>query len=158
MPIIYGRNLMESWGQGGRRYGSILLKAYTTHAEKSEVFLSYRSTDQVAALQLAASLDQFGRHVFIDVHDGTLQSVSNDIDQALVMAITKADTMVIVVSDNTQGSWWVPWEIGVSTPFRKPRAMYKAPANKPLPEYLDKLPRLLTATSVNQWIIKNRQR
>ena len=157
MPIIYGRNLTRSWGEVGRLYGTILLKAYTAHTEKSEVFLSYRSADQGTALQLAANLDELGHQVFIDVHDGTIESDSTNIDQALVTAITKADTMVIVVSDNTQGSWWVPWEIGVSTPFQKPRAMYMASTSKPLPAYLEKLPRLLTATSVNQWVIKNKQ-
>ena len=43
-------------------------------------------------------------------------------------AITKADTMLIVVSDDTQDSWWVPWEIGVSTPLGTPKAMYKPQA------------------------------
>ena len=50
--------------------------------------------------------------------------------------------MLIVVSDDTQDSWWVPWEIGVSTPLGTLKAMYKPQAKKQLPTYLKKIPRL----------------
>ena len=67
-------------------------------------------------------------------------------------AISKSDTMIIIVSDETQGSWWVPWEIGVSTPFGKPKAMYKPQANKLYPTDLEKLPRLQNSSEANVWV------
>ena len=158
MPVVYGQNLMSALrGRDYHLQGTVVMKAYTTHKEKSEVFVSYQSRDQSTALELAADLDRYGRHVFIDVHDGTLGPLVTHIDDALVMAINKADTMVIVVSDKTQDSWWVPWEIGVSTPFRKPRAMYKPLVAGPLPAYLDKLPRLWNPASTNKWVVENRE-
>ena len=71
MPITYGMNLAKSWGEL-RSSGTVLMKAYTTHTEQSEVFLSYKHVDQSTALGLARDLDQKGRRVFIDVHDDTL--------------------------------------------------------------------------------------
>ena len=47
MPITYGENLAKSWG-AARRSGTVLMKAYTTHTEVSDVFLSYRRTDRTA--------------------------------------------------------------------------------------------------------------
>ena len=124
MPITYGMSLAKSWG--ARQWsGTVLMKAYTTHLEESEVFLSYRHSDKATAWDLAHDLDRRGRRVFIDVHDDTLVPGQENLDDALVTAIDNARTMIIVVSDKTQGSWWVPWEIGVSIPFGKPRAMYK---------------------------------
>lgn len=156
MSITYGRNLIRTLrAEEYRLNAQVLMKAYTTHTEQSEVFLSYRGPDRDTSLQLAAYLDRQGRYVFIDVHDGTLAPDVTDIDKALVTAIQRSETMVIVVSGQTQGSWWVPWEIGVSTPFGKPRAMYKPPAGKTLPDYLERLPRLPTPESVNEWVVSN---
>ena len=156
MPITYGRNLTQLWGTY-QRYDAVLMKAATTHTEKSEVFLPYQNSDQTTALRLAAYLDSCGRHVFIDVWDDTLVPGDrrSDIDGALITAIGNADTLMIVVSDQTQLSWWVPWEIGVSTPYQKPRAMYKPRARQQLPTYLKKLPRLDNASSANLWVVRN---
>ena len=151
MPITYGMNLAKSWG-ARQRSGTVLMKAYTIHTEKSEVFLSYRHTDKATAWGLAYNLDRRGRRVFIDVHDNSLVPGQTDFDDALVTAIDNARTMIVVVSDKTQGSWWVPWEIGVSTPFGKPRAMYKPQTYDPLPAYLEKLKRLQDSTEANSWV------
>lgn len=158
MPITYGMNLTRMWGSGQQRLQgtTILMKAYTQYSEKSEVFLSYQWADRITALDLAAYLDECGRSVYIDVHDDTLTPGDYNLDNALMTAIGNADTMVIVVSDETQGSWWVPWEIGVSTPFGKPRAVYRTQVNRALPIYLQKLPRLGNVGSANQWVLRNR--
>ena len=152
MPITYGRNLTRTWG-ATRVSGTVLMKAYTTHTQESEVFLSYQHADRLSAWDLAKDLDRLGRRVFIDVHDDTLVPGQRDLDDALVTAISKSDTMIVVVSDETQGSWWVPWEIGVSTPFRKPKAMYRPQTYGPLPAYLEKLQRLRNPSEANSWVI-----
>ena len=90
MTITYGANLTKSLG--AQHYsGTVLMKAYTTHTEKSEVFLSYRHTDQFTAWNLAKELDRRGRRVFIDVHDDTLVPGQRPLDDALLTAISKSD-------------------------------------------------------------------
>lgn len=157
MPITYGMTLAKSWG-AQRMRGTVLMKAYVPHTEKSEVFLSYQHADQGTALELAADLDRRGRCVFIDVYDDTLLPGNRDLDDALMTAITNADTMVIIISDETQGSWWVPWEICVSTPSRKPRALYRPVSSRSLPSYLQKLERLQDSTTVNRWVVDRSRR
>ena len=156
MPITYGRALTRFWG-AEQLSGTVLMKAYTTHTQKSEVFLSYQRADHGTALNLARYLDEVGRSVFIDIHDDALKLGDSALDSALMTAILNSNTMVIVVSDQTQNSWWVPWEIGVSTPSGKPRAMYKPSVSKPLPEYLEKLPRLPDYGSTNLWVLENKR-
>ncbi len=157
MPITYGVTLAKSWGPQ-RMSGTVLMKACVPHTQKSEVFLSYQHSDKHTALQLAAYLDQRGRYVFIDVCDDTLLPGDRDLDDALTTAIANADTMVIVVSDETQSSWWVPWEIGVSTSSWKPRAMYKPMVSRPLPAYLQKLERLQDPVTANRWVVDRGRR
>ena len=151
MPITYGKNLTKSLG-AQRWSGTILMKAYTTHTEDSEVFLSYRHSDKATAWELARDLNRRGRRVYIDVHDNTLAPGQGDLDDALVTAIDNSNTMIVIVSDKTQESWWVPWEVGVSTPFGKPRAMYKPQTSRPLPAYLEKLKRLRNSAEANSWV------
>ena len=151
MPITYGMNLAKSGGYS-RWSGTVIMKAYTIHTEESEVFLSYRHADQSTALGLVVDLDRQGRRVYVDVHDDTLVPGQRDLDDALVTAINNSVTMIVIVSDETQGSWWVPWEIGVSTPFGKPRAMYEPQSYGPLPAYLEKLQRLRNSTEANSWV------
>ena len=155
MPITYGLNLSQSSGLQSL-VRSFLMKSYTSHSEKSDVFLSYQHSDQTKALELAKYLDQQGREVFVDIYDETLQPGDTRIDNALMTAINNSETMVIVVSDETQGSWWVPWEIGVSTPYRKPRAMFRPTVTRQLPAYLKRLERLHDLESVNQWVGLNK--
>ena len=151
MPITFGKSLARKWGtaQWSR---TVLTKAYTTHSEISDVFLSYRHTDKATAWDLAHHLDLLGLRVFIDVHDDTFAPGQGDLDGALVTAIDNSNTMIVVVSDKTQGSWWVPWEVGVSTPSGKPKALYKPRANRPLPDYLEKLKRLWTLAEADSWV------
>ena len=156
MPITYGLNLAKSWeGRARRLSDSVLMKAYTTHTETSDVFLSYKHSDRDTAFGLAEHLHRRGRRVFIDIHDDSLLPGEKDLDKALITAITNADTIVVIVSDATQGSWWVPWEIGVSTPFEKPRAMYKPMARFGLPAYLEKLLRLRSFEEADAWVLRN---
>jgi hypothetical protein len=156
MPITYGKNLARSSG-ALEKSGTVLMEAYTTHTEISDVFLSYKHTDKATAWALAHYLDLRGIRVFIDVHDNTLAPGQGDLDDALVTAIDNSNTMVIVVSDDTQGSWWVPWEVGVSTPSGKPKALYKPRANRALPEYLKKLERLWNSAEADSWVTAYRR-
>ena len=157
MPITYGVNLAKSWG-AERVLDRILMKSYAPHTARSDVFLSYQRSDEGPAMALARALHEFGRDVFIDILDDTLIPGDRDLDTALMTAIGNSETMVIIVSDNTQLSWWVPWEIGVLTPSGKPRAMYKPTTSKPLPSFLEKLTRFQNAIEVNQWVLNGRRR
>lgn len=155
MAITYGRN-MARLGVARQLTSTVLMRSYTTHNQQSDVFLSYQHNDQTTALALAKDLSDSDWDVYIDVHDDWLFPGDNHVDEALVEAIANAATMLIVVSDNTQGSWWVPWEIGVSTPSGKPRALYKPTAHRPLPNYLEKLERLESPLSARVWLRRNR--
>ena len=86
MPITYGMTLAKSWG-AQRMRGTVLMRAYAPHTEKSEVFLSYQHADQGSALELAADLDRRGRYVFIDVHDNTLLPGDRDLGPVHTSAV-----------------------------------------------------------------------
>ena len=151
MPITYGRS-MSRLGVAWRFDRFRMMKSYSAHDEKSDVFVSYRHSDQDTAMELANYLDDKGNHVYIDIHDETLKPGDEKLEAALETAITNSATMLIVVSKDTQGSWWVPWEIGVSTAHRKPRALYKPQTTQQLPSYLTKLDSIGDPFMASIWI------
>ena len=85
------------------------------------VFISHRSLDKPLAAAVAAALDQIGIHYWFDREDeDTRRAAALGMagDQALVHAIERgvqhSTHLLGLLSAETRGSWWVPYEIGFS--------------------------------------------
>lgn len=85
------------------------------------VFISHRSFDKLLATAVAALLEGLGVHYWFDHEDeDTRRAAALGMagDQALVHAIERgikhSSCVLGLLSDNTRGSWWVPYEIGAS--------------------------------------------
>lgn len=62
----------------------------------------------------------------------------------------KCTQLMAVVSTNTKGSWWVPWEIGMATEKDYPIATYAGDSTV-LPQYLKKWPYLTTLGDLDKY-------
>ena len=83
------------------------------------VFISHKSTDMEAAEAVANYLMSNNIDVYLDKMDpGLQQKVDENDSQGIVDSINaaiKCSTHIIVlVSDQTKESWWVPYEVGFS--------------------------------------------
>jgi TIR domain len=85
------------------------------------VFISHRSFDKPLAAAVAALLESLGVHYWFDRDDeDTRRAAALGMagDQLLVHAIERgvqhSSRVLSLLSSNTRGSWWVPYEIGVS--------------------------------------------
>jgi hypothetical protein len=101
------RNL---YGSGGRRMGS---------AGAPCVFISYRSSDRIIAVAVAAAFDSAGLEYYLDVADAGLQAASvSGASDAVVKCIEhglrRSTHLIGIVTETTRDSWWVPFEIGAS--------------------------------------------
>jgi hypothetical protein len=92
-----------------------------------KVFISHRNFDKPLAIAVAMLLERLGVHYWFDREDkDTLRAAALGMagDQALVHAIERGvrhSTQVLgLLSANTLGSWWVPYEIGVSRALDRP--------------------------------------
>ena len=158
MAILYGPNLAKRWGHF-HQIESVRMRLFVPSQERSDVFLSYRHGDENTAIALAMALDSRNLDVYIDVFDDTLVPQDFDLDNKLVETIRETRSLVIVVSKETHQSWWVPWEVGVSTPFGKPRAIFVVESSLQLPTFLGKLRRFSDRLEVVNWVetIKRRR-
>lgn len=81
------------------------------------VFISHKSIDMEAAKQVAEYLMGNGIDVYLDKLDEGLQKATKENDaQKIVDSINNAlmcsTDILILVSNQTQASWWVPYEVG----------------------------------------------
>ena len=84
------------------------------------IFISYRSTDTRAASAVASYLmHSMDCDVYYSDNDARLkEAVSTGNDEAIVTSIDRAlmacSHLLTIVSNQTKGSWWVPYEFGAS--------------------------------------------
>ena len=81
------------------------------------VFISHRSTDKIEAAVIAEYIKNCGIDVYIDVDDKGLQiaTIKNDahsIVNYIHNGISQSTHILVLISDDTRESWWVPYEIG----------------------------------------------
>lgn len=116
------------------------------------VFVSHKNSDSARAAEVAKALKEAGHTVYLDViDDGRLRN-GRELSDYLRECLTKCDSLIAVISNATQSSWWVPWEIGVATEKDYPLSSYVTDGTSP-PEYLRKWPVLRSLSDVAQFAI-----
>ena len=114
------------------------------------VFISHRSIDKAAALEIASYLRTRGIQSYVDVLDPQLQT-TEDITSMIVTRVRQCTHLMAVTSANTVSSWWVPFEIGVATDQDRRISTYTLEATN-LPDYLKKWPVLKSKAHLDQFI------
>lgn len=128
------------------------------------VFISYRHTDRNTAAQIAREFDANNIRYYFDVTDDESRS-TEDITEVITKNIKKSTHLLAIISPNTTGSWWVPFEIGQATISNRRICSY-AVKNSALnlsgmsfsflqgflPEYLQKWPILVSRIDLQKFI------
>ena len=140
---IYGASLLS---EAEERHA--LLEAYIrdlrTHKRTGNVcvFISHRSADKNYAEIVGNHLNKAGLEVYLDKYDAELQQATQEKYAAEVVwhiqkAISVSTHILILLSKNTQGSWWVPYEVGYAKRSGRKITVLLAQDVKNPPEYLE---------------------
>jgi hypothetical protein len=79
------------------------------------LFLSHSLVDVKHTKWALGILEQYGARVYIDVRDASLNNIGVvDIASRLRTVIRECKRLVTLVTENTQTSRWIPWEMGPS--------------------------------------------
>ena len=78
------------------------------------VFISHRKSDADLARGVFNYLESKSVQAYLDELDENLQNSSN-ITAVILTRLSQCSHLLAIVTQNTNGSWWVPWEIGVAT-------------------------------------------
>ncbi len=106
------------------------------------VFISHRTADNAIALEVANRLrNRHNIQCYIDDLDKEAQGLSGSkaITDLIVKRLNSCTNLLAIVTNNTSGSWWVPFEIGVAR--QAPRVITTfTNLYSGLPEYLEEWP------------------
>lgn len=105
------------------------------------VFISYRHKDREVAFGIDFLLKRNGIKTYLDVLDGESQT-TDEITDVITDRMKESTHLIAVVSENTGGSWWVPFEIGEATIIDNRIATFQVGYNVVLPDYLKKWPKM----------------
>lgn len=86
-----------------------------SYSTNKSVFLSHSSADRAALPAVIRFLEAFGVNVYIDKTDQSLpQNTSPETGAKLKERIHQCDKFIVLVSENSKDSRWIPWELGIA--------------------------------------------
>lgn len=117
----------------------------------TRVFISHQEVNSKKALDISIHIKSQGIDTYLDVLDpyfgknpvGLTNFIKNNIDSST--------HLLIVLSEKTKLSWWVPFEIGIVTDQDKPIVNYFIEKVE-IPEYLQMWPYLQTTKDIDKYI------
>ncbi len=103
------------------------------------VFISHRTADDAIARAVYDRLTKtHGIKCYID--DLDRETNTKNITALIVGRVKQCTNLLVLVSKNTQGSWWVPFEVGVAREAPRVITSYTNLFQHELPEFLTEWP------------------
>ena len=115
-----------------------------------KVFISHKQEDATAAL---AILRVFRSHE-VDTYLDVLDSFGDDgeaLTNHIKAQLNTCTDIVVVISEKTKDSWWVPFEVGMAAQIDMPTASFLQ-SGVILPSFLSYWPRLKSELDVKKYI------
>jgi hypothetical protein len=107
------------------------------------VFISHRTADDALAKAVRDRLTKVhGITCYLDDLDKEAGAAnqSNRVTALIVKRLTDCTNLLAVVTQNTRGSWWVPFEVGVARQAPRIITSYTNLVQGELPEFLTEWP------------------
>lgn len=120
-----------------------------------KVFISHKNTDQYIARRVLEVLKSQGVDAYLDLLDNTVVYKGELLTKHIKSKINECTDILVVMSEETRYSWWVPFEIGMATQKDLPTVSYLQ-SGVELPDYLAYWPRLKNETDLLQYVVTRR--
>ena len=117
----------------------------------TKIFISYQRNDELVAKLLDTYLRKCGLDTYLDVFDSDLTGDGIILTKRIREMLELSSHLLTVLSENTQKSWWVPFEIGIATEKDRPIANYFHDVIQ-VPGYLEFWPYLRNAQDFDRYI------
>lgn len=114
-----------------------------------KVFVSHKKEDKPVALYVSNYLQQRGLHAYIDILDGGINALN--VTERIVSNLRDSTHLIVIYSDNTKYSEWVPFELGVGYERNEGIGVFKYNFNGLLPAYLNAFPVMNNEEDLNKF-------
>lgn len=121
-----------------------------------KVFISHKQEDSLTALSIQRAFEKHGVDTYLDVLDSSINGGGKVLTDHLKDELNSCTDIIVVMSERTKDSWWVPFEIGMSAQIDMPTASYLSSIVQ-LPSYLSYWPRLTSTDEISTYVrVRNR--
>jgi hypothetical protein len=116
-----------------------------------KIFISHKQEDNAYALGVKQVLDNCKVKAYLDVLDNEISENGDELTEHIKSKLRECTDVIVILSEKTRESWWVPFEIGMASEKDIPIANYLISGIK-LPEYLEFWPRLKNQNDVLKYV------
>lgn len=116
-----------------------------------KVFISHKDADSLQALLLKRAFEDEGVSAYLDVLDSSINGGGKTLTEHIKNQLNQCTDIIVLMTEATKHSWWVPFEIGMSAQIDMPTASYLK-ENIVLPSFLSYWPRLKTINDVSTYV------
>lgn len=116
-----------------------------------KVFISHKKEDSSIALEVLQNLKKYNIDAYLDLLEGDLPTNGEKLTNHVRKRLNECTDILVVISDKTKYSWWVPFEVGMATQKDFPIVNY-LPKGIQLPLFLEYWPRLKDADDLAKYV------
>lgn len=122
-----------------------------------KVFISHKKEDSLEASKVAIYLKAHSVESYLDVMENITIDDPKALTEHLKSRMHECSDLLVVLSNKTWESWWVPFEIGMAAEKDFPMVSYMKDLIKP-PEYLQYYPALKSYSDISKYVQKSTSR
>jgi hypothetical protein len=116
-----------------------------------KVFISHKKEDESEALKINIMLKKLYVDSYLDLLDSSIAGDGKALTDHIKNQLNNCTDIIVVMSELTRYSQWVPFEVGMSAQIDMPTASYLK-EGVDLPSFISYWPRLKTTEDVETYI------
>lgn len=116
-----------------------------------KVFISHKQEDSYTANKIAEALKETNVPYYLDILDFSTTRSGKELTDHIKRNLNDCTDIIVVMSESTRYSQWVPFEVGMSAQNDMPTATYLQ-ENVSLPDFLAYWPRLKQPSDIRKYV------
>ena len=116
-----------------------------------KVFISHKLEDSYTANKIANELKALNVPYYLDILDHSVTKSGKELTDHIKRNLNDCTDIIVVMSESTRYSQWVPFEVGMSAQNDMPTATFLQ-ENVSLPDFLVYWPRLKQPSDIRKYI------
>lgn len=116
-----------------------------------KVFISHKQEDEIPAKYICEELSKLEVEAYLDLLEGDLLLDGEELTNHIKNRLDSCTDILVVMSEKTKESWWVPFEIGMASQKDFPIVSYLI-NDVELPDYLGYWPTLRKTSDLSKYI------
>ncbi len=121
-----------------------------------KIFISHKQEDSYTANKIANELRALNVPYYLDILDHNVTGSGKELTDHIKKNLNDCTDIIVVMSESTKRSQWVPFEVGMSAQNDMPTATFLQETVS-LPDFLDYWPRLKHPSDIRKYITARRE-